>query len=200
MRSKSSRSPTCVAGRSIGQVDSWADEMRPRFHDNAAQPSTRFSSAATSLVRFRIPFAGIAVTIATACSGGRSAAGVAANSPSGDSSKPSSVSASAAGGGANRLSGRLPPVLIQSIVRERYPQFQRCYISGLGRDPQLEGEIKVRFIITRDGSVPHVAVGGSTLLDTEVIRCVVREFYQMHFPPPNGGTVSVVYPLKLSPR
>lgn len=98
-----------------------------------------------------------------------------------------------------RLSGRLPPPLIQSIVRTHYPEFERCYAAGLRRDPELQGRIQIRFVIERDGSVGNVTTAGSNLLDTEVSRCIVSESQLMHFPAPDGGIITVVYPLMLSP-
>ena len=136
------------------------------------------------MIGLRSPLIGITLIIFTACAANGSRAG-----------------ANATGGStAERVAGRLPPPLIQSIVRARYPQIQKCYDAGLGRDPQLEGKVQVRFVIARDGSVNHVASDHSTLLDSEVLRCVVEEFNQLRFPKPDGGIVTVVYPLMLTPR
>jgi hypothetical protein len=92
---------------------------------------------------------------------------------------------------ATRVTGRLPPPLIQSIVRSRYPEIQRCYELGLAREPQLKGKITIRFVIERDGSVRRVRLVDSAVQDDEVMRCVVAEFYRLHFPEPNGGIVTV---------
>jgi hypothetical protein len=105
-------------------------------------------------------------------------------------------------GEANELSlvsGRLPPELIQSVVRKAYGRFRTCFEQGLARDPKLEGRVKVRFVIELDGTVSHAANGGSDLSDPEVIKCVISQFFKLEFPPPEGGIVTVVYPIMLSP-
>lgn len=95
--------------------------------------------------------------------------------------------------------GRLQPETIQGVVRRHYGKFRTCYEGGLSRLPSLEGRISVRFIIDRDGSVPVMISENSDVPDPEVVRCVVSEFQHMKFPEPDGGIVTVVYPIMLSP-
>lgn len=97
------------------------------------------------------------------------------------------------------VSGRLPPEVIQRVVRQNFGRFRMCYEQGLGRNPNLEGRVAVRFVIGRDGAVSNVANGGSDLSDHRVSECVVSAFYGISFPPPENGVVSVVYPLMFSP-
>jgi hypothetical protein len=101
--------------------------------------------------------------------------------------------------GATSVSGRLPPEVIQRIVRQNYGRFRMCYEQGLARNPNLEGRVSVRFVIGRDGSVSNVANGGSDLPDSGVVQCVVRAYYGLSFPQPEGGIVTVVYPIMFSP-
>ncbi len=101
--------------------------------------------------------------------------------------------------GATTVSGRLPPEVIQRIVRQNYGRFRMCYEQGLGRNPNLEGRVSARFVIGRDGSVSNVSNGGSDLPDSGVVSCVVSAFYGLSFPQPEGGIVTVVYPIMLAP-
>lgn len=101
--------------------------------------------------------------------------------------------------GATQVSGRLPPEVIQRIVRQNYGRFRMCYEQGLARNPNLEGRVSVRFVIGRDGSVSNVANGGSDIPDSGVVNCVVRAYYGLSFPQPEGGIVTVVYPIMFSP-
>jgi hypothetical protein len=101
--------------------------------------------------------------------------------------------------GATTVSGRLPPEVIQRIVRQNFGRFRMCYEQGLGRNPNLEGRVSVRFVIGRDGAVSNVANGGSDLPDSGVVSCVVSAFYGLSFPQPEGGIVTVVYPIMLAP-
>ena len=95
--------------------------------------------------------------------------------------------------------GSLPPEVIQRIVREQYVKFRACYEAGLSRDPNLHGRVSVRFMIGRDGRVSNVDNAGSDLPDADAVACVVREYSALCFPPPEGGIVTVVYPIMFSP-
>jgi pSer/pThr/pTyr-binding forkhead associated (FHA) protein len=101
--------------------------------------------------------------------------------------------------GATTVSGRLPPEVIQRIVRQNYGRFRMCYEQGLGRNPNLQGRVSARFVIGRDGSVSNVSNGGSDLPDSGVVSCVLSAFYGLSFPQPEGGIVTVVYPIMLEP-
>jgi hypothetical protein len=97
------------------------------------------------------------------------------------------------------VSGRLPPEVIQRIVRQNFGRFRLCYENGLRNSPNLQGRVSVRFVIGRDGAVSNVANGGSDMPDGNVVSCVVRSFYGLSFPQPDGGIVTVTYPIMFSP-
>jgi pSer/pThr/pTyr-binding forkhead associated (FHA) protein len=101
--------------------------------------------------------------------------------------------------GATSVSGRLPPEVIQRIVRQNFGRFRLCYENGLRNNPNLTGRVAVRFVIGRDGSVGSVANGGSDLPDGGVVSCVVSAFYGLSFPQPEGGIVTVTYPIMFAP-
>lgn len=101
--------------------------------------------------------------------------------------------------GATTVSGRLPPEVIQRIVRQNFGRFRLCYEQGLAKNPNLEGRVQVRFVIGRDGSVSNVGNGGSDIPDSGVVSCVIRAYYGLSFPQPEGGIVTVVYPIMFSP-
>jgi hypothetical protein len=101
--------------------------------------------------------------------------------------------------GATQVSGRLPPEVIQRIVRQNFGRFRLCYENGLRNNPNLQGRVSVRFVIGRDGAVSNVGNGGSDMPDGGVVSCVVRAFYGLSFPQPEGGIVTVTYPIMFSP-
>ncbi|MEN9579285.1 MAG: hypothetical protein RJA70_2294 [Pseudomonadota bacterium] len=101
--------------------------------------------------------------------------------------------------GATTVSGRLPKEVIQRIVRQNFGRFRLCYEKGLATNPNLEGRVSVRFVINRDGSVSNAGNGGSSLPDSGVVDCTVRGFYGLSFPKPEGGIVTVTYPIMFSP-
>ncbi len=89
--------------------------------------------------------------------------------------------------------------MIQRIVRQNFGRFRACYEAGLRAHPALTGRVGVRFVIGRDGAVSSVADGGSDIPDHAVTSCVVRAFYGLSFPQPEGGIVTVSYPIVFSP-
>jgi hypothetical protein len=101
--------------------------------------------------------------------------------------------------GATSVNGRLPPEVIQRIVRQNFGRFRLCYENGTKSNPNLQGRVTVKFIIDRSGAVSMTADGGSDLPDQSVVQCVVRGFSNLSFPSPEGGMVTVVYPIMFSP-
>jgi Ca-activated chloride channel family protein len=101
--------------------------------------------------------------------------------------------------GATTVSGRLPPEVIQRIVRQSFGRFRLCYENGLRNNPNLQGRVAVRFVIDRGGQVAQVGNGGSDLPDASVVSCVVHSFSSLSFPQPEEGIVTVVYPITFSP-
>lgn len=101
-------------------------------------------------------------------------------------------------GGKATVAGRMPPEVIQRIVRQNNGRFRFCYEQGLKNSPGLQGRITVRFVIGRDGKVAS-ATATDDLANPAVTDCVVSAFRRLQFPQPEGGIVSVSYPLVFSP-
>ncbi|WP_433931424.1 AgmX/PglI C-terminal domain-containing protein [Sorangium cellulosum] len=101
--------------------------------------------------------------------------------------------------GATQVSGRLPPEVVQRIVRQSFGRFRLCYEEGLGRYPRLQGRVTVHFTIDPSGAVVNARHGSFDLPDAAVVSCVVRAFPALSFPAPEGGSVDVVYPLHFAP-
>ena len=101
--------------------------------------------------------------------------------------------------GDTRVSGSLPPEVIQRVVRQSFGRFRGCYEEGLRSNPNLEGRVTARFVIARDGSVAAVQSGGTDLPDAHVVSCVLCAYSSLTFPSPKDGIVTVSYPLAFSP-
>jgi hypothetical protein len=110
-------------------------------------------------------------------------------------------------------SGHLRSDAIQAAIRDRLPLAAKCYKEGLARDPKLEGRVLVRLVIGLDGKVIEASPAtadasadaqtpGDTpmppMKDAKVVACVVDVLKKTVFPAPDGGTVTVVYPVTLS--
>ena len=50
-----------------------------------------------------------------------------------------------------------------------------------------------------DGPVTSAQNGGSDLPDSAAVSCVVRSFFGLSFPQPEGGIVTVSYPIMFTP-
>jgi hypothetical protein len=96
------------------------------------------------------------------------------------------------------VSGRLPAAEIQRVVRADYPRIRACYQRRLAADPDQTGRVVVRFVIAPDGSVSEARDDGSTLTNPSTISCIIGVFIRLRFPEPDGGSVTVVYPLHFS--
>jgi Ca-activated chloride channel family protein len=102
--------------------------------------------------------------------------------------------------GAATVNGKLPPEVVQRIVRQNFGRLRLCYEAGLRNDPNLQGRVNTRFVIAHDGSVASAGNGGSDLPDAAVVSCINRAFTGLTFPPPEGGgSVTVVFPVLFSP-
>ena len=97
------------------------------------------------------------------------------------------------------VAGRLPPEVIQRIVRQHLGRVRLCYENALRTNPTLQGHVAVKFVIDREGAVSTAMNNGSYLPDPAVIACVVNAFKGLSFPQPEGGIVTVVYPLTFQP-
>jgi hypothetical protein len=100
---------------------------------------------------------------------------------------------------AGRPAGHLEPSVIQAAVRESYGEVRRCYELGLAKDKTLTGRVIVRFVITPDGKVIDAVDADSELRDPDVVTCIVKVVSTIVFPQPEGGSVTVFYPIMLAP-
>jgi hypothetical protein len=112
---------------------------------------------------------------------------------------PTDPAQATAPGAPTYIRGSYSPSLVQTIVRAGFRNFRKCYEDGLGRNRELRGRVTARFVIGRDGLVSNVADGGSSMPDEQVQECILKAYYQLRFPPPARGIVTVVYPIKLEP-
>ena len=94
---------------------------------------------------------------------------------------------------------RIPPEIIQRVVRASLGRFRACYADGLKRDPALAGRVVTKFVIARDGMVAAASDGGSDLADDKVRECVQRAFMSLEFPANPDGVGTVTYPIVMSP-
>lgn len=89
--------------------------------------------------------------------------------------------------------GRLDLAKVDDIVESGFPLFARCYRDGVLRNSNLDGAVRLRFVVGDAGHVTVVEDGGSDLTDRQVIDCVAEGFYALRFPEPERGDAHLVY-------
>lgn len=91
--------------------------------------------------------------------------------------------------------GSLDRSIIDRIVRQHLTQIRYCYQKELNKNPKLFGKVKVKFTISRDGSVSQASMAQTTLGNPIVEDCIAEQFRRMRFPAPKGGGIVMVqYP------
>jgi serine/threonine protein kinase len=92
--------------------------------------------------------------------------------------------------------GRLPPELIQSVIRARMSAIRRC-TDQLG---QLILRRTVYFTIGTDGRAQNVQLAELDGRAPDVDRCIIEKFSALAFAKPEGGSIDVVYPVAFNPH
>jgi hypothetical protein len=59
--------------------------------------------------------------------------------------------------------------------------------------------VTVHFVIERDGHVSKAAIADTDLPNCSVARCIRQGFTELQFPAPQGGVVTVSYPIVFEP-
>ncbi len=95
---------------------------------------------------------------------------------------------------AHAAGDRVPPETVQALIRQHYAAFSACYDAGAKSQPNLSGDVIVKFVATADGATTQAVNHGSTLGDSGVVDCVAAEFGKISYPS-GGGVLTVVYPV-----
>lgn len=96
--------------------------------------------------------------------------------------------------GAPQVSGYLSAEQINRVVRANQAALRYCYETEVQRQRGLRGKVVVQWRVDRGGLVPMARVASSTMNNAGVEGCLVRQVRKWHFPKPDGGEVSVMYP------
>jgi len=92
-------------------------------------------------------------------------------------------------------SGALAPELIAQVIRDNRNMFRYCYERQLQVEKDLQGMVKLMFVISPTGTVASAIVKDATLKNAAVQECLVSRMRSLTFPKPLGGGIVVVnYP------
>jgi hypothetical protein len=98
-----------------------------------------------------------------------------------------------------------PEYIKDRVHEDLFPLAKGCYADALKRNPKLSGRLSVAFRIIGDPKVGGVVdeahlADDTTIQDTEMQTCVRESMMAVSFDaPPNGGEVTVIYPIEFSP-
>jgi hypothetical protein len=101
------------------------------------------------------------------------------------------------GGDGPVIIGALDKALVDAVVERHMNQIKNCYQQELTKNPKLDGKVKIKFVISKNGSVARALVESSTMNNKAVESCISGRFLRMEFPEPKGGGVVIVkYPFE----
>ena len=94
------------------------------------------------------------------------------------------------------LGGGLAMSQVQAIIKKHQGELTYCYEKNLQTQPNLRGQVSVKFIINRSGRVSSAGIAHSSMRSPRVENCIARAFKRWKFPKPHEGVnVSVQYPI-----
>ncbi len=89
--------------------------------------------------------------------------------------------------------------IIQRVVRQNRRPIRHCYERQLQEDPELSGQIMMKWVIGPTGEVVEVSVVESEMESAELEQCLIEQIGEWTFPEPDGGgEVRVNYPFNFS--
>jgi TonB family protein len=89
----------------------------------------------------------------------------------------------------------IDPELIRRVIHSHRDQVRYCYELELTSHPELNGKVKVRFVIVEGGVVSETSVAESTVRSHQLESCLMDRVRSWNFPlPKRAGMAVVSYP------
>jgi outer membrane biosynthesis protein TonB len=98
------------------------------------------------------------------------------------------------GSGGGDADGSLSKEQINKVVKAHLAGVKYCYEKELQHKTSLSGGVDIFWVIQPDGSVSKASVKSSTMNDTAVEGCIVRQVKQWQFPKAPAQTTVTRYP------
>ncbi len=93
--------------------------------------------------------------------------------------------------------GSAPSTPEYKTVQANMDKFKFCYLDAMRSNPDLQGEIRVRFTVNKKGKVPKVKAVKNEL-NADVETCIIKLFKKLQFPKRDSNR-TVEYPFKFIP-
>ena len=89
---------------------------------------------------------------------------------------------------------------LDRVVKQRMGEIRGCFQRASQQDPDLAGEVVVRFQVTASGAIGSATIKRSTLQNSVVEACIREQFLKMVFPrPPGNKPIQASYPVVFTP-
>jgi hypothetical protein len=88
----------------------------------------------------------------------------------------------------------------EQAVEATHREFRACYRRGLVHDPAQDGRVAIVLRIGADGKVSRVEEYAACEISTESIGCMKAAAARLRFPPPSGGSDTVLIPAVFTSR
>ena len=99
------------------------------------------------------------------------------------------------------LNGGLHIEAIRKVICAHRPYYKACYEDERQRHAEEAGRIKVKFVVSPEGSVVDTPVMENKMAGEEFERCILNRVSALSFPSaPSGGTTTVRYPFIFNGR
>lgn len=96
--------------------------------------------------------------------------------------------------------GRIEQRAVRQVIAQHQNEVIECYSMGLRENPNLRGDVRVRFLVGPRGTVEDGEVYHSTLGHQGVEDCIATALRSWRFPRPRprGRSVLLLYPFHLA--
>jgi len=88
----------------------------------------------------------------------------------------------------------------EQAIEATHREFRACYRHGLVRDPAQDGRVAIVLRIGADGRVAKVEEYAACEISVESIACMKAAAARLRFPPPAGGSDTVLIPAVFTSR
>jgi len=101
-------------------------------------------------------------------------------------------------GGTGETAGEPIPLWIRDMIRKRVrdylPELEGVYTDAIRRNPDLRGNLLVRFRIDPSGKIQRAESADSSFRDAAFVNAVLEKVRRWTFEPTGGRAVEVLYP------
>lgn len=101
------------------------------------------------------------------------------------------------GGHQTQIGGKISEGSVARLFRRKQSAIKTCYERTLKINSKAQGKIKLLIVIGTTGQVQSVRVTQNETGDSQLAACIVSKIRIWHFPRPQGGTVTLMYPILL---